>query len=340
MRKPVSPGNNPDQTLNPCNDKSPLEYPVNIDPVLPNCPPQPDFCESGSQKTVTVNPLWALLERANLDKTGIGQSGLCDPMQTGQIVNDVIDPNKRSIVYRYPQAIRGCDEAMMDLFQNVVVIADDGEYFPVPIIYASQERAVAYVLQENMRKDNSAVVDRIRLPILSIYNSGMEFAQGRYTYHKALDYGRSMRSDFAPGYTVSDQYERDTVFGVAKGIPVDIQYTLFVWTMHIEDMNQIVEQIITKFSPLAYIRVRGINWEIGVKLNSIANNLNVEPGDKAHRVVKYQFNFTAEAYIPQPIVRKKAVLKTKVDFFNTTDEEHITEVLDRLEDAVEELEND
>ena len=102
-------------------------------------------------------------------------------------------------------------------------------------------------------------------------------------------------------------------------------------------MNQILEQILLKFSPIAYIRVRGVPWETGVKLDSIANNLDVEPGDQNIRVVKYQFNLTAETYIPQPITRRKAVLKTKTNVFNSTKQEEITEVLQRIDEAVEEL---
>lgn len=337
MRKLVNPGNYPQQSFESCDDKSPLRTPENIDQPLPNCPPIPP--EESQHDIPDRHKLFGLADKNGLEKTGIGVALTCDPMQTGQIVNDPNNPN-RTTIYRYSQALRGCDEAMMDLFTNVVVINDEGEYFPVPIIYATQERAVAYILQDNMRKDNSGVVDRIRLPIMSLYSSGIAFDINRYTYHKAIDYGRGMRADFKPGYTVKECYERDTVFGFAKGIPVNVTYNLYVWTMYVEDMNQIVEQIITKFSPMAYIRVRGINLEVGVKLDSIANNLNVEPGDKANRVVKYQFNFTAEAYIPQPIERKKAVLKTKIDVFNKVDEEKITEVLDRLEEAVGDLDDD
>jgi hypothetical protein len=109
------------------------------------------------------------------------------------------------------------------------------------------------------------------------------------------------------------------------------------WTMYEEDMNQILTQVVTKFSPMAYIRVRGISWEIGVKLDSIANNVDLEPGDKKIRVFKYQFGFTAESFVAQPIVRKKAVLKTRVEITDSPNEEDITEVLARLEQAVKEL---
>ena len=265
---------------------------------------------------------------------GVGQQG--DPMQTGQILNETDEPD-RTHVYRYSKAVRACDEAMQDMFRNVVVIDEDGKAYPVPIVWGTQEKAVAAITFDNVRKDNSLVVDRIRLPIMAIFNNSLSFNQDRYVYHKAVDYLRRYRSDSKPGFTVKEKYERDTIFGMARGIPIDIGYTLYLWTLYLEDMNQLVEQVVTKFSPIAYIQARGIPWETGVKLESIANNIDLEPGDQAIRVIKYEFNFTVEAYIPQPIVRQKAVLNTKVDFVNDIDEKNIDDILTRMEESVEEL---
>ena len=103
-------------------------------------------------------------------------------------------------------------------------------------------------------------------------------------------------------------------------------------------MNQIFEQIITKFSQTAYIRVTGVPWEVIVKLDSTADNGEYEPGDQAIRVIKYEFNLTTETYIPQPIQRKKAVLKTRIEFVDGLDDAEITEVLARLEESIKELE--
>jgi hypothetical protein len=217
------------------------------------------------------------------------------------------------------------------MFSDLIVLDEAGKTFNVPIIWATQEKAVAYIIQENVRKDESLVVDRIRLPMLAINASNYNFNQDRYVYHKAVDYLRSSRTGWKPGFTVSERYDRDTIFGVSRGIPLDINYTLYAWTLYEEDMNQILTQIVTKFSPMAYIRVRGISWEIGVKLDSIANNVDTEPGDQAVRVFKYQFQFTAESFVAQPIVRKKAVLKTRVEITDSPNDEDVTEVLARLE---------
>jgi hypothetical protein len=321
--KLVNLGNHNEPSLNPCNDKG-FPAPIADEPAPPYCNTEPPYSHAG----------W--LENASNKKTGLGREQLCDPMQTGQIVNDVDRPN-RNVLYRYSKGIRACDEAVQDLFRNMVVIDEDGKAHPVPITWASQEKAVAAILQDNVRKDNSLVVDRIRLPMMAIYSNSFQYNQQRYIYHKAVDYMRYLRPDGKPGFTTDEKRDRDTVFGMARGIPVDIGYTLYAWTLYVEDMNQLLEQLFLKFSPIAYIRVRGVPWETAVKLDSVASNLDVEPGDQNVRVVKFEFNLTAETYIPQPLVRHKAVLKTRTSVSDNLNTEQITGVIERLEQAVEEL---
>ena len=317
----VNPGNHQQKGLDGCAPNSPLESSRNRDAPPSDCP-GPAGLGSG----------W--LGEAASSKVGLGRQAQCDPTQTGQIVNDATDPNK-NVVYRYSKAIRGCDEAMVDLFNNVVVLDEDGKAHKVPIIWGTQERAISWMLQDNTKKDGSLVVERIRLPMMAIYSSGMEFDQSRYTYHKAIDYVRDVSGK--PGMYAKEKSDRDTVFGNTRGLPINKAYTLMVWTMYMEDVDQILEQIVLKFSPVAYIRVRGIRWETVVTLDSIANNVDYEPGDQNQRVIKYEFNLTAQAYIPQPVTRTKSVLSTKVDFYNSVDEKEIKEVLARVEEGVEKL---
>lgn len=320
-----------ERLLNQCDTNVPDLDPITQDMI-------PPFCENDgtpSLKQVDTRPDLSWMKDIGSDKTGIGQSANCDPMLAGKIIND---EERTDISYQYTKAMRGCDEAVMDLFRDITVIAEDSSVHRVPIIYATQEKAVAAVLQSNVRNDNSLVVDRIRLPMLAIHSKSMSFASDRYLYHKATDWMRWLRSDRKPGFTVKEKFERDTVFGVTKGIPVDIGYTLYAWTLYKEDMNQIVEQVIRKIAPMGYIRVRGVYWEVGVKLDSIANNEESEPGDKNIRVIKWQFDMTAQTFIPQPVVRRKAVLKTRVELVDGINDDEITQVIARLEEAVKELE--
>ena len=67
-------------------------------------------------------------------------------------------------------------------------------------------------------------------------------------------------------------------------------------------------------------------------------NLSLEPGDNKSRLVKFEFQMTAETYIPQPIVRKKAVLKTRTEILDGLTDQDALSVISRLEEAVKELE--
>ena len=328
--KPIGPNTNQyDKTLNPFEDLSSLPRSENIDPP-------PGFCEqpADNQNNDHLDPADSWFDTFLDKKIGLGSANNADPMQAGQIVNDTNKANQNTI-YRYSKSIRATDEAVMDLFRDLVVIDDDGKAHPVPIIWGTQERAVAAVIQNNVRKDETLVVDRIRLPIMAISATDYAIDPARYTYHKAVHYLRDLTGK--PSFTASERYEKDTVFGVTRGIPLNIGYAMYAWTMQVEDMNQILEQIVNKFSPIAYIKVRGVLWEVTVKLDSIANNLETQPGESALRVVKFQFGMTAETYVGQPIVKNKAVLKTKVDFVNSLNEAEITEVIKRLEESVKGL---
>lgn len=292
---------NNEKGLVECGDLSGQTNSANIDPVPGRC----NYGQEASQKHVAENPPLDWTTPPSRKKLGTGQHGNCDPLQTGQIVNDPDDAN-RNVIYRYSNALYGADEAMVDLFRNIKVIDEDGKWHVVPIHWASQEQAVAAILQDNVRKDNSLVVDRIRLPMMAIYSSAHSFDPTRFTYQRAM----SLMPWLDPksegtGFTATEKYERDTVFGVTRGIPVNITYTLYIWTLYQTDMNQILEQVFLRFSPVAYLRIRGVYWEVIVTMDGQANNLDVEPGDRRLRVLKYQFTMTAKSYIPQPITRVK-----------------------------------
>lgn len=325
--------NHQQKSYNECNSVGPTPNP-NLDPAPPYCERDPN--DTDNLRGVNDDTLnWLKECQSTMKKTGFGAKVDCDPMQRGHIINDLQNPD-RSIIYRYSKSIRGNDEAILDMFRDVVVIDEDGKAWPIPTVLGPPEKAVAAIVQDNVRKDETLVVDRIKLPVIAITQTGIDYDLQRYTYHKALNY--FPRPDGKPGLTVKEKYERDTVLGVARGIPINISYKVTAWTMYIEDMNQIIEQILTKFSHAAYIRVTGVPWEVIVKLDSIANNIDAEPGDKNIRVIKYEFNITAQTYIPQPIQRKKAVLTTKVAFVDGMTEDEITQVMARIEESVKELE--
>jgi len=319
-----NPGIHSNSVNDSCSDIPPLQTP------LRNDPPQ-DQCKSQSQE-----PDLSWLEDST-KKTGLGSDATCDPVQAGTTFNDPKNPDK-SHIYRNTQVIRACNEAMIDMFSNINVQDENGKAHKIPIMLATQERAVAYILQDNIRKDN-LVVEQIKLPLLALHHTDIQLDQTRYIYHKAKDYMRYLRPDKKPGFTENTKYNRSNVFGISKGVPINIGFNLLAWTMYLYDMDQIIEQIMLKSFPMSYINVRGVNWESTVILDSIGNNIDFQPGDENKRIIKYEFNFNVQTYIPQPIYKTKSVLKTKTDIYNSVEDEEITDVYSRIEESAKELEN-
>lgn len=311
--------------LNPCNPFNAPPPDLNRDLPPPFCGPQ----SVPSQKEVP------LIQDQCREKKGVGQSALCDPQAMGHIHKDQGgDDPRREVITRYSRALRGADEAVRDMFTDVICIDDDDRIHRVPILIKPPERAVAWMFQENVRKDPTLVVGRVRLPVLSLYRSGISPAPSRYVYHKAIDWYRRLRPDGKPGLAVAEGgKKRAVVLGSSIGIPVDLNYDLTAWAMYDEDMNQIAEQVLGKFSLVGYIRVQGVNVEQVVKLNSVQNASEAEPGDKGQRIIKYTFSLTAEGYIPQPIVRRRAILDVRIDslLLGLTDGE-VQAVIGRLQE--------
>ncbi len=293
---------NLEKGLADCNVPGPDNL-VNIDPIPRQC----DDDGWPTQRRVGQNPAYEWKQRPSQAKRGpqwLGQSGNCDPIQSGQIINDLDAPD-RETVFRYSRALRGANEAMLDLFRNIKVLDEDGGAHVVRTQWASQEKAVAALLQDNYRKDPTAVVDRIRLPMLALYASGHALDMRRFTYQRNVSWLPWLDCALRNGFVQQEKAERDTIFGVTRGLPVDISYTLYAWTLYQEDMDQILEQVMLRFSPVAYLNIRGVWWEVIVTMDGMENNLNPEVGDKKQRVLKYQFRMTAKSYLPQPIIRRE-----------------------------------
>lgn len=328
--QPVGPDPNSNQNmLDNTRCRSPLPQSNNNDGPPGTCDVDPSNLNAQPSTIGSWNDI------ANQQNLGLGSDNNCDPMQSGSIIND-LNPPSESTIYRYGKTIRATFEAVMNLFRKLIILDEDGKAHPVPIVHGTQERAVALIVQENVRKDSTLVVDRLVLPYMAIKQSGISVNKEKYMYHRNIRWFRG--ADGKPGFTAQEKYKKDTVFGATWGIPVKITYDLYVWTKHVEDMNQLIEQIILKFSPVAYISVRGVDWETIVTLDEIGNNIDFEPGDGKLRIVKYQYSITAQTYIQQPLIRRKSILETRIEMVNSSDPENVTEVINRLDKSVKEVE--
>ena len=152
---------------------------------------------------------------------------------------------------KYLSKISKLNHAVTDVFRDLVVLNEEGESFPVPIIWGSWDKACQVLTGHSACKSN--VVDRIQLPLSWINLYGIE-AEGLLS-----TYGLS--------------------------------YTLGFATMFNEDAYQLLEQIVSKFTPSfnlgddEFLSVKNINT------NNLWNCVSKEKdGLQPLKVVKWQFD--------------------------------------------------
>ncbi len=210
----------------------------------------------------------------------------------------------RQYIFGYTKCIRNTNLAVMDLFSDITILNDnDNQLYSVPIIFGTQEKAAIYAFGEqfaaNPERKENGLVDRIRIPIVALMLKDINFDEKRYIYHEAkrkMFYGQ-------------EKINHDIVYRFAKGIPVNFTYNIILWAKYYEHLMQMVEQIMQKFSPIAYINVEGIYWETPVKITGSNSNINEDVADRQVRILKYIFSFVVEGHIMQPIKKDKTILK-------------------------------
>lgn len=108
--------------------------------------------------------------------------------------------------FRYNEFFRRCDQATMDEFMNIVYLDDYAASFNVPIIWATEDKAEAYV--NHVVYPDKKINTIVNLPVINLYRGDLFFNDKIHCYYHAT-----------------------------------------IRTMYQDHMNQILEQVITKFHP-------------------------------------------------------------------------------------------
>lgn len=160
----------------------------------------------------------------------------------------------------------------------------------VPIVYASQEKFIRRLT------DPSSISDGIRietqLPKLSYMMTSIQADPTR------------RRNRNTPLKTQLTQQCSDSVI-ITEEIPVNIGFTLFIYTRHIDDTLQIIEQIMPYFTPEHIVSLslneaqNNVRIPIIMTSNSISESYD---GDfSSRRLNVSSFNFIAKSYIFGPV---------------------------------------
>ena len=84
--------------------------------------------------------------------------------------------------------------------------------------------------------------------------------------------------------------------------PVDVVYSIAIWSKYRENLDQIIEQLLLEFNPSKVINTKFNHYTKAFLLTEEDNSIeSVEDGQD--RVLKKVYNIVVETYIPQPAFR-------------------------------------
>lgn len=197
--------------------------------------------------------------------------------------------------YFYNQNLRKIVIGFGSLFSNIDVQhtnPDDANTpftIRVPITYAPQEKFIRRLLETSSINDGTRIENQ--LPRLSYMMTSI-----------VPDPSRRMNKS-VPLKTMSNYPANCSGNAglIAQQIPVNISFSLFVYTRHLNDTLQITEQIMPYFNPehIISLNMNSAQTDVRIPITMVSNSISERyDGDFGNRRMNISsFNFIAKSYI-------------------------------------------
>jgi len=196
--------------------------------------------------------------------------------------------------YFYNKNLRKLVVAFGSLFNNIMVehVNPDGGnalQIRVPISYAPQEKFVQRLLQPSSIDDTTRIEKQ--LPVMSYIINTITPDPSR----RRSKFAYTSASDVVNGECQSTGNQ------VFQEVPVNVVFTLYIYTRHIDDTLQIIEQIIPYFNPehVITLTMNEVNQNVNIPIIMGSNSVSERyDGDLASRRLNVSsISFTAKSYI-------------------------------------------
>jgi hypothetical protein len=198
--------------------------------------------------------------------------------------------------YFYNQNLRKLVVGFGSLFSNINVQHDNPEdtvsplIIRVPITYAPQEKFIRRLLETSSISDGTRIENQ--LPRLSYMMSSVTPDPSRRRNKSTT----SKTMVGSPGNCTGSNANF-----ITEEVPVNVSFSLFVYTRHLDDTLQIVEQIIPYFNPdhIITIDMNSAQNDVRIPITMLSNNISERyDGDFGTRRVNISsFSFVAKSYI-------------------------------------------
>jgi hypothetical protein len=212
--------------------------------------------------------------------------------------------------FYYYQILRKTIIQFLDMFNDIWVAhydADTGAVTKrtiVPLKYGPREKAYAWLKEYSTEE---------KLPIMMVNLMGIDFAPERMV-NKTQDIMVSVDPVTGKATTVQNP------------VPYNLTFNLNIWSLHMVDVDQILEQILPYFAPHTMIRVYipeiGAHIEVKVVFNSANPDIADDLAEEDWRILKWNLTFTAQAWLFKAVETDKPTVGTGLSggmFFREAD---------------------
>ena len=197
--------------------------------------------------------------------------------------------------YFYNKSLRKTVVGFGSLFNNIHVehANPDETLSPlrirVPITYAPQEKFIRRYLEPSSITDTTRLENQ--LPRLSYIMTSIVSDPSR----RKNKLGKIKKSIDAQGNCTNPASI------ISQEVPVNITFSLFIYTRHIDDTLQIVEQIVPYFNPehIITLDLNDVATDVKIPITMVNNNISERfDGDFGTRRINISsFNFLVKSYI-------------------------------------------
>ncbi len=201
------------------------------------------------------------------------------------------------------------------LFNNIYVNhanpdnANDPLTIRVPITYAPQEKFIRRLLEPSSITDTTRIENQLPRMSYIMSNIAQDNTRRRSKFSPIFSGTSSGGNCLPPTLSISDM------------VPVNVGFNLFVYTRHIDDTLQIIEQIIPYFNPdhIIEMDLNGVQENFRIPITLTSNNINERyDGDFGSRRINISsLSFIAKSYIFGKV--ENVTTLTNVDVAGTLD---------------------
>jgi len=191
--------------------------------------------------------------------------------------------------YFYYRIFRKTIIQFMELFNDIQIgrYNNNGELlsmFKVPIRFAPKSKAWIYI-QDNAKNEHM-------LPMITVDLQSIEFDNTRLGNRQE-------------NIMVSKNIDEKTAVLFRNAIPYNMSFNLRVWSLHMIDVDQIMEQILPFFAPYVFIRINVPEVDTDVDVKVVLESCTVDPtedlSESDARILKWTVVFEVQTWLFQPI---------------------------------------